>query len=205
MKIIGINGSPRIGGNADVLLDKALEGARSIGAETEKIILNTLKIAPCQECENLKDDGSCIIEDDMQGLYRKILEADAVIVASPVFFGSITAQTKIMIDRFQCLWRAKFILKRNTVKKERVGAFISVEASNREDFFVNARSVVKNFFAVIDANYREEILCRGVDEKGKVLKRPDCLEKVFELGVKVASFVKQNQALGTGKDKTKET
>ena len=61
MKIIGIGGSPRIGGNADILLDKALEGARSIGAETEKVILNTLKIAPCQECENLKDDGSCII------------------------------------------------------------------------------------------------------------------------------------------------
>jgi len=193
MKIIGINGSPRIGGNADILLDKALEGARSIGAETEKVILNTLKIAPCQECENLKDDGSCIIEDDMQGLYRKILEADAVIVASPVFFGSITAQTKIMIDRFQCLWRAKFILKKNTVKKEKVGAFISVEASNREDFFVNARSIVKNFFAVIDASYREEILCRGIDEKGKVLERLDCLEKVFELGAKVASFVTQSQ------------
>ena len=194
MKIIGINGSPRIGGNTDILLDKALEGARSIGAETEKVILNILKIAPCQECENLKDDGSCIIEDDMQGLYRKILEADAVIVASPVFFGSITAQTKIMIDRFQCLWRAKFILKKNTVKREKVGAFISVEASNREDFFVNARSIVKNFFAVIDASYREEILCRGIDEKGKVLERLDCLEKVFELGAKVAFSVKQSQA-----------
>lgn len=193
MKIVGINGSPRLGGNADILLDKALEGARSIGAETEKIVLNTLKITPCQECENLKDDGSCIIEDDMQDLYRKILEADAIIVASPVFFGSVTAQTKIMIDRFQCLWRARFVLKKNTVKKEKVGAFISVEASNREDFFVNARSIVKNFFAVVDANYQEEILCRGVDEKGKVLERPDCLEKVFELGVKVASSVKQGQ------------
>ena len=199
MKIIGINGSPRIGGNADILLDKALEGARSIGAETEKVILNTLKIAPCQECENLKDDGSCIVEDDMQDLYRKILEADAVIVASPVFFGSITAQAKIMIDRFQCLWRAKFILKKNTVKKEKVGAFISVEASNREDFFVNSRSIVKNFFAVIDASYQEEVLCRGIDEKGKVLARTDCLEKVFELGAKVALLVKQNQAQkGTG-------
>lgn len=189
MKILGINGSPRIGGNADILLDKALEGARSVGAETEKIILNTLKITPCQECEKLKDDGSCIVEDDMQGLYRKILDADGIIVASPVFFGSVTAQTKIMIDRFQCLWRAKFVLKKFSSRKEKPGAFISVEASNREDFFINARSIVKNFFAVIDADYKEEILCRGVDEKGKVLDRTDCLDKVFEIGAKIAASV----------------
>jgi len=193
MKILGINSSPRIGGNTDILLEKALEGARSTGAETEKVTLNTLKIAPCQECENLKDDGSCIIEDEMQGLYRKVLEADGIIMASPVFFGSLTAQAKTMIDRFQCLWRAKFVLKKNSVKKEKVGAFISVEASNREDFFINARSIVKNFFAVIDADYREEILCRGIDEKGRVRDHPDYLEKVFELGAKVAAPVKQNQ------------
>ena len=53
MKILGINGSPRIGGNTDILLDKALEGAKSKGAQVEKVILNQLKFVPCQECENI--------------------------------------------------------------------------------------------------------------------------------------------------------
>ena len=119
MNILGINGSPRIGGNTDILLDKVLEGAKAKGAKTEKVILNTLKFSPCQECENIRDDGTCIIEDDMQPLYKKIEEAEAVILASPIFFGSLSAQTKMMIDRFQCLWRAKYLFKKDTFKKKR--------------------------------------------------------------------------------------
>lgn len=187
MYILGINGSPRIGGNTDILLDKALEGASSKGARTEKTILNTLKFSPCQECENIRDDGSCIIEDELQPLYNKIEQADVLILASPIFFGSLTAQTKMMIDRFQCLWRAKYILKIDRFKKKRTGAFISVEASTREDFFDNARSIVKNLFAIIDADYKEELFCSGIDEKASILKHPDALKKAFELGQRITS------------------
>jgi multimeric flavodoxin WrbA len=95
------------GGNTDILLDKVLEGARNRGANTEKVILNTLKFSPCQECEKVREDGTCRIKDDMQPLYEKIKKADALILASPIFFGSLSAQTKMMIDRFQCLWLAK--------------------------------------------------------------------------------------------------
>lgn len=186
MYVLGINGSPRIGGNTDILLDKALEGAKSKRARTEKVILNTLKFSPCQECEDVRDDGTCIIEDDMQTLYRKIEEADAIILASPIFFGSLSAQTKMMIDRFQCLWRAKYILKKSTFKKKRRGCFISVEGSERKDFFENAKSVVKNLFATIDVEYGEELFCAGVDKKGSILKHPDTLNDAFELGKRIA-------------------
>src|SRR3989338_614183 len=108
MYVLGINGSPRIGGNTNLLLDKALEGAKNKGAKIEKVILNKLKIVPCQECEVVRDDGTCKIEDDFQPLYDKIKKADAIILASPIFFGSLSAQTKIMIDRFQCYWRYKY-------------------------------------------------------------------------------------------------
>ena len=182
MNVLGINGSPRIGGNTDILLDIALEGARSKGAKIEKIILNKLKFSLCQECDKVRDDGSCIIEDDMQSIYKKIDEADAIILASPIFFGSISAQTKMMIDRFQCLWRAKYILKTDILQKKKKGAFISVEGSTRKDFFDNAKSIVKNLFATIDAEYSEELFCPGVDEKASVLKHPDFLKKAFELG-----------------------
>jgi multimeric flavodoxin WrbA len=187
MYVLGISGSPRIGGNTDILLDKALEGARAEGAKTEKVILNTLKFSPCQECENMRDDGICIIEDDMQALYKKIEEADAVILASPIFFGSLSAQTKMMIDRFQCLWRAKYMFKKSIFSKKKRGCFISVEASERKDFFDNAKSIVKNLFATIEAEYREELFCPGVGEKGSILKHPDALKDAFELGKRLVS------------------
>jgi len=187
MYTLGINGSPRIGGNTDILLDKALDGAKAKGARTEKIILNNLKFSPCQECENIKDDGSCIIDDDMQSIYKRIDEADAIILASPIFFGSLSAQMKTMIDRFQCLWRAKYVLKNIPCQKSKKGAFISVEGSERKDFFDNAKSIVKNLFATIGAEYKEELFCSGINEKAAVLKHPNILKKAFELGQKISS------------------
>jgi len=187
MYVLGINGSPRIGGNTDILLDKALEGASGKGAKIEKVILNKLKFSPCQECENVRDDGSCIVEDDMQSVYKKIDAADVIILASPIFFGSLSAQTKMMVDRFQCLWRAKYILKTVTTKKKKKGIFISVEGSTRKDFFDNAKSIVKNLFATIDADYTEELFCPEVDEKANILEHPDFLKKAFELGQRIIS------------------
>jgi len=187
MKVLGISGSPRIGGNTDILLDKLLEGAKIKGAKIEKIILNKLKFSGCQECDNVNDDGTCIIEDDMQGVYDKIKNADVIILASPIFFGSLSAQTKMMVDRFQCLWRAKYILKKDIGFKKIKGVFLSIEGSDRKDFFDNAKSIVKNFFAVINVEYKSELFCSNIDAKGNMLKHPDCLKKAFELGERIVS------------------
>ena len=189
--ILGILGSPRIGGNADTLLDKALEGASSKGAKTEKIILNNLKIRPCQECEKVKDDGSCIVEDDFQAVYAKIMKADGVILASPVFFGSLSAQTKIMIDRFQCYWRYKYVLKSSRTVNTRPGCFICVEASERDSFLENAKSIAKNLFATIGLDYGKELLCKGMDKKESVISDPDCLKKAFDMGNGLLSLMEK--------------
>jgi len=126
------------------------------------------------------------VKDDMQPVYKKIKETDALILASPVFFGSLSAQTKMMIDRFQCAWRAKYIFKKGAFSKKKIGAFISVEASDRKDFFENSKAIVKNLFASIDADYKEERFFTGVDKKGAVLKHPDYLKKAYELGRLIA-------------------
>ncbi|MDP8299113.1 MAG: flavodoxin family protein, partial [Candidatus Tantalella remota] len=115
MKVLGISGSPRRGGNTDLVLDKALKGATSSGADTEKIVLEDLDISPCaiEEYEKVNDEGFSVVDDDIHIIFRNIQEADAVILASPVFFGSISAQMKIMIDRFQCVWLAKYTLQKD--------------------------------------------------------------------------------------------
>jgi len=186
MKVLGINASPRAGGNTDMLLEQVFAGARENGAETEKIILGKLKFSPCLECADMKDDGSCIVRDEMQSVYEKIKSADALVFASPIFFGSLSAQAKMMIDRFQCVWRAKYITKQKAGYKKINGVFISVEGSDRDDFFENAKAIVKNFFAVIDVRYKGELFCSGVDAKGAMSKRQDYLRKAFELGGRIA-------------------
>ena len=184
MYLLGINGSPRIGGNSDILLDKALLGAKDNGVRTEKIILNSLKMSACQECAEVRDDGTCKVEDDFQSLYNKIMKADAIILASPIFFGSLSAQTKIMIDRFQCYWRYKYIIRKSKTedREQGRGALILVEASQKENFFDNARSIGRNFFTTINVDYKQELFCTGLENKGEVLKHANLLDKAFELG-----------------------
>ena len=180
MYILGISGSPRIGGNTDILLEKALEGARSKGAKVEKIILNELKMVPCQECDDTLQDGSCKINDDFQKVSEKVKKADGVILASPIFFGSLSAQTKMMVDRYQCAWRY-----RKQASEKKPGALILVEASTRDDFLANAKSIAKNFFASAQIAYKDELLCKGIDEKGAILKHADKLDAAQSLGEKM--------------------
>ncbi|MFH1776155.1 MAG: flavodoxin family protein [Candidatus Omnitrophota bacterium] len=185
MKLLGINGSPRTGGNTEILLDRALFGAKNKGAKTEHLVLNNLKFSPCQECAQIDKNKGCKVIDDMQDVYKKINRSDAIILASPIFFGSLSAQTKMMIDRFQCFWMAKYVFKKDLFSKRKIGAFISVEASNRKDFFTNAKSIVKNLFATIDIEYKFELLCSGVDKKAGILRYPALLDKAFNLGQKI--------------------
>lgn len=189
VKVLGINGSPRIGGNTDILLDRILAGARDKGADTEKIILNELKIAPCQESANPRSDGQCMLKDDMSSVYKKVKTANAIILASPIFFGSVSAQTKTMIDRFQCAWRAKYVLKKDLFGEKKIGAFVSVAAFDRKDFFENARAIARNLFATINVEYKGELFFSGLEKKGDVLKHPDFLEKAYELGCNMSEML----------------
>ena len=82
MKVLGILGSPRVGGNSDILLDQALAGAKEAGAEVEKIILCQKKISGCLDCEKCNETGVCVVKDDMPEIHQKILEAAASSTAS---------------------------------------------------------------------------------------------------------------------------
>lgn len=187
-KIVGIMASPRDGGNTDILLEKALEGARSAGAAAEKIVLNDLDFRPCQECGGCGRTGVCIIEDSLKGVYKAIEDSDGVIVASPVFFGSVSAQAKMLIDRFQCLWVKRFVLKKaRRRRKRRRGLFLCVSASGKADFLRNSRSVVKAFFATLDIAYSGELFCRRAENRGDLVNKDrQGLRKAFDLGAALA-------------------
>ena len=183
MKVLGIMGSPRRRSNTDILLDKALEGAREAGAEAEKVLVSKLKISPCLEIYACLKDGDCSIKDDMQSLYKKLLEADHVIFASPMFFYGITSQAKAIIDRCQALWIRRHVLgmgkEDNRVRR---GVFVSVGATQGKKLFDGAVLTVKYFFDAIGVKYSGDLLVRGIDKKGQIEEHPAALEDAFRLG-----------------------
>jgi multimeric flavodoxin WrbA len=180
MKVLGISASPRRQGNTELLLDKALQGAREAGAETEKIVLNEKHYSPCLECGGCDQTGICTVQDEMQEIFRHLDIADAIIVASPIFFGSITAQLKMLIDRHQCYWIKKYVLKRTRAKRQ--GLFICVGGQNRQDYFQNAEKLVRIFFANIDVIYTGGLFYPGINDKGEINGHDSALQEAFEQG-----------------------
>jgi multimeric flavodoxin WrbA len=99
MKILGLSFSPRQDGNTVILLNEALSGAKEEEAETELYSVAGKDISPCDGCWACRKTGKCHIQDDMQELYSKLLEADGIIFGTPVYFYSMTGQAKTVIDR----------------------------------------------------------------------------------------------------------
>ena len=184
MRVLGIAGSPRRGGNTDLLLNEVMRGAASRGAEVKTIILSQLNIAPCQHCDACLETGRCKVEDDMQMVYDELMKADRIVLASPVHFMGVTAQTKAMIDRCQALWARKYILKLPPLgsERERKGLFISVGGTKLANLFQPALATVKSLFKVLDIAYAGELLFPGIDEKGVIAKHPDALRQAFLAG-----------------------
>lgn len=188
MKVLGIAGSPRQDGNTRILLHEALAGAKSVGAQVEEIVLNDLCFCACQECGGCDDTGECINDDDMQALYQKLETTDRIVLASPIFFGSLPAQVKMMIDRCQCLWVAKYILKKPLPDKtKRKGLFICVGGMNRYDFFEGARKLVEIFFANLNVTYAGDLFYPGIDEKGGIKGHPTAIKEAYEIGRSLVS------------------
>lgn len=110
MKILGISGSPKVGQNNDTLIENVLEIAEKRGFETDKVLISASSIAPCIACGVCGKGEKCPIDDDMQAVYDKLAEADGIIVSSPVYFGTMTAQLKALFDRSVQLRRQGFQL-----------------------------------------------------------------------------------------------
>lgn len=183
-----INGSPRKNGNTDILTDTLLESAIQHGAGAEKVRLISMKIKPCLECGGCDETGECIIEDDIQELYEKIAEADALVVASPVFFYNITSTTQAMVERSQACWVRKYLLKQGPWGgKRRKGIFISLGATKGKMLFDGVVRVIRYFYDAVDADFHGALLYRGIEAKGAVKRNAQALDEMKELGRLLAS------------------
>jgi NAD(P)H-dependent FMN reductase len=191
-------GSPRKGGNADLLLDQALAGAREAGAETEKLLAADLKVAPCLACRGCERTGVCVVHDTMTEVYPKLSGAQAIIVSSPIFFMGLPAQLKALIDRCQPFWVRKYLLHKPIYMSDRPdeadksedgsnrrGLFIAVGATNLPRTFDAVRFEVQSFFHCIEVTYADELFFPDVEEHGAIAHVPEALGKAFRAGEKL--------------------
>jgi hypothetical protein len=189
IRVLGIAGSPRRQGNTETLLDRFLAGAEGAGAQVEKIVVARLKIAGCIACDGCWDDGHCVVQDDFQPVYEKLVAADVIALAAPQFFRNVPSQVKALIDRTQCQWARKFVLKAPLAATpaghvRRRGVFISVGGTVPWPDFSGAIRTVKGFFGLYEADYWAELLYGSVDAKGDILKHPTALQESFDLGMR---------------------
>jgi multimeric flavodoxin WrbA len=184
MNVLGISGSPCPDGNTALLLKYFLDGALSRGAEINIINLADLDIAACQACNDCAVTAQCRINDDMDLLYKEMERADVIALASPLHFMSVTAQTKLMIDRCQVCWARKNRLGLPSLgtTKLRRGIFISAGGRKDKHLFDAARITVRALFASLDARYYGELLCPGLNEHAAIKGKPDILKQAFDMG-----------------------
>ncbi len=188
MKVLGIMGSPRIGGNSDILLDEALAGAKAMGAEVEKIILDRKKIAGCKDCKKCNETGICVLKDDMHEIQMKILDADAIIHSGPVYFWSMTSQMKAYLDRWcaffdaQWRWQKTYYPK---MKGKRIGLITVCGDPNVH----TADPIVHSFKSTVEMtkmNWLGAVMATA-NEKGEISQNEAAKKQALELGRKAAT------------------
>ena len=177
MKVLAICASPRKGGNSDLLCDEFLRGAQESGNQVEKVFLRSKKVAPCNACYYCKNSGGkCAIPDDMAEILDKMQAADVIVMASPVYFYSIGAQMKAVIDRSVARWT-------NIPNKEFY--YIMTAAEDSDTVMDCTLECFRGFAACLDgAQEKGVIYGKGVYEAGAIKGLP-AMREAYEMGKQV--------------------
>ena len=190
MKACGLIGSPVKNGNVDLLVTQVLEGAASRGAEIQKIYLNDLQIKTCQSCDVDPAPGYCIFEDDMQYVYEVLETCDLLVLGTPVYFDTVSAQVKLMIDRCNCIRPyirqpdGSYAFERRMKKKK---AAVLVVVGGETKAFDSITRVVKGFFNWVEARMVDSIFYTHKDNAiGSVGENQELMDRAFQLGITIA-------------------
>ena len=197
VEILAISGSPRTKGNSISLLEEFLKGAEEKAVKGELIVINQLDFKPCQACGACSRNGICVLKDDMQEVHQKASKAKGIVVAAPIHFGSMSSQTKMMIDRFQAFWAAKHVLEKPRIREEegKIGFFICVEGSPVKKFCHNAYDIVKVYFDILNLESRGMLCYSEVRSAPPGIRaNREAVEEVYRAGVDFAEEIIKRKA-----------
>ncbi|MEE1128726.1 MAG: flavodoxin family protein [Methanobrevibacter sp.] len=180
MKILALQGSPRKKGNTNRVLDEMIKGAEDNGHEIKKYFLNSLDISPCNGCERCAKGKDCQFEDDGAEIINQLADGASVILASPIYFGQMTAQAKTIVDRFYSIFN-------NPDKKfDGKAAMIFTHAFPDKDIYQPYIKLTEAqpFLNNTELEYIETLEVAGVKEIGDADNAEDDLKKAYDIGQK---------------------
>ena len=182
-QILILKGSPRERGNSATLADRAATGASAAGAQVESIYLHGLDIRPCDACDLCQEPGStCVIEDDMQPLYPKLAQADAILLATPVYWFTFTAQLKLCMDRWYAFQSSKW----SEIRGKPFGIILTYgDTDLYTSGGINAIHTFETMARFLDGKI-VGIVHGSVNDVGEVEKHPELLDQAYKLGEKLA-------------------
>lgn len=188
-QVLALYGSPRRGGNTDILMEELLSGiSRDGGVDITRVYICDNDIKPCTGCSVCEQNGECNIDDDMKSIYPLIESSHVIVVASPVYFYGVSAQCKILIDRCHVFWARKYILNQPwSVDDEliRQGFFISAAGTGNQFLFKGGELTIKYFFDCIDVLYQGAVKVKNVQEKEKVRENINALKEAYIRGAEL--------------------
>jgi multimeric flavodoxin WrbA len=188
MKLLTLKGSPRLHGNSSTLADQLSAGATQAGAQVESVFLHRLKIHPCNGCDACVKIGRCPTKDDMQPLYDKLIEADAIVLASPIYWFNYTAQLKICIDRWYAIWKNNH----DAFKNKPFGFILTYgDTDLYNSGAINAIYTFETMVRFLDARIIGWVY-GSLSDVGDAQKNPELMQKAFQLGEKIVSVGSDN-------------
>ncbi|KJS18229.1 MAG: NADPH-dependent FMN reductase [Peptococcaceae bacterium BRH_c4b] len=192
IKCLGLACSPRLNGNTSILLEKVMEGAAAAGAATEVVRLVDFSVAPCRACDGCFTNGKCVVKDGAADIFTKILEADRIIMAAPIFSMGMNAQAKALVDRSQQFWATRYVLKEPVIQDShlrppRRGIYISAAGTNLPGVFDGALRTARYFFKMLDIQWDSSYCFPLTDKTGVINSNTEALETVFQAGTLLTS------------------
>lgn len=185
MKAVVLHGSPRKNGETIKLTKKFIEGLEDSGCEVDFIDACRVNVRPCTGCLYCEKGGECVIRDDMDDIYRIIEESDIVVLSSPVYFASVTAQLKSVIDRCQTFHSRRYVLKEESKKRD--GYLIFTAGCNNNKMVDSMELLGKFFFLSCNGTIKESIYALGTDEV-TTKDRQDLLQRAYESGLRAGGM-----------------
>ncbi len=175
-KVLILSGSPRKGGNSDMLCDEFMRGAIESGNDVIKINVAEKKVAPCTGCYACKESGKCAINDDMAGILQSVIDADVIVLSSPVYFYSICAQLKAVIDRTVARWLEV---------KDKEFYYIATAGDEEKRATDTTVACFRGYAECVEGAKEMGVICgHGLYEKGAIANSP-AMAEAYKMGRRV--------------------
>jgi len=203
MLVLGLQGSPKKKGSSDYLLKTFLTEVEKMGVEVQMLDVAQMNVKPCLGCGYCEKKGFCIIDDDdmAASVYPLLRKAQVVVASSPVFFYSVTAQLKALIDRTQALWSRKYRFRlSDPLSTTRKGFFLSMGGSRGKKLFNGVHLVATYFFDAIDAGFSGSLTYPGIETSADFQNKPELGSEISKtVHTLMSSLLERKQILFLGK------